>query len=248
MLKRILNSPFVQSALGRLLGLYMLLVGHSTRWTHINREAVEKVWAAGGPAVICFWHGRIVLSHVGWGIRQGAQPARVLISNSREGAVAAAATLTVGAGVIRGSSGKAGRRKGAVEATREMLRHMSKGGAVAMAPDGPRGPRMRAQMGPIQMARHAGAPIVCFAWATRKRKVFNSWDRFVLPYPFGEGFYIWGDPIRIDKHADEAAMEAARRQLEDELTRLTAEVDRLAGLPGIEAAAIPAPHQEAAAS
>ena len=90
MLKRILNSPFVQSALGRLLGLYMLLVGNRTRWKHINREAVEKVWAEGGPAVICFWHGRIVLSHVGWGIRQGAQPARVLISNSREGAVAAA--------------------------------------------------------------------------------------------------------------------------------------------------------------
>jgi lysophospholipid acyltransferase (LPLAT)-like uncharacterized protein len=242
MLKRITNSPFVQSALGRLLGLYMLLVGVTTRWTHINRAAVERLWTARSPAVICFWHGRIVLSHLGWALGKAA-PAKVLISNSREGAIAAAATLTVGAGVIRGSSAKGARRKGGVEATREMLRHMAAGGAVAMAPDGPRGPRMRAQMGPIQLAKHMKAPIVTFAWATRGRKVFNSWDRFVLPAPFGTGFYIWGEPIIVDPHADAAAMEAARRRLEDELTRLTAEVDRLAGLPGIEAA----PLQEATA-
>jgi hypothetical protein len=240
MLKRILSAPQVQSFIGRLLGLYMLLVGVTTRWTYINRAAVERIWKAGGPVVICFWHGRIVLSHVGWAIGKGAQPVKVLISHSREGAIAANATLTVGAGVIRGSAARNGRQKGGMEAMREMLRHMGKGGAVAMAPDGPRGPRMRAQMGPVQLAKHMNAPIVCFAWATRGHKVFKSWDRFILPSAFGEGFYAWADPIHIDPQADEIAMEAARRRLEDELTRITNEVDRLAGLPEIEPAPAPA--------
>jgi lysophospholipid acyltransferase (LPLAT)-like uncharacterized protein len=245
MLKRILSSSVVQAAIGRLLGLYMLLVGATTRWTYINRAAMERIRAEGGPVVICFWHGRIVLSHLGW--RHGAQPVKVLISNSREGAVATNTARVVRIGVIRGSKSRGGRQKGGTEAMREMLRHMSGAGAVAIAPDGPRGPRMRAQMGPVQLAKHMNAPIVTFAWATRGRKVLNSWDRFVLPSPFSQGYYAWGDPIRVKPDATADEMEAARRRLEDELTRITSEVDRLAGLPLIEAAAAPA-QQEAPAS
>jgi lysophospholipid acyltransferase (LPLAT)-like uncharacterized protein len=247
MLKRILSSSVAQAAIGRLLGLYMRLVGATTRWTYINRAAVEGVWSQGGPVVVCFWHGRTMLCYRGWMIDPAAQPIKVLSSLSREGGIAAQAVRAVGAGVIRGSASRNGKQKGGTEAMREMLRHLSKGGAVALAPDGPRGPRMRAQMGPVQLAKHMKAPIVTFAWATRGRKVFNSWDRFVLPYPFGEGVYAWGEPIRIKADANAEDLEGARRRLEDELNRITSEVDRLAGVPVIEAAAAPA-QQEAPAS
>jgi lysophospholipid acyltransferase (LPLAT)-like uncharacterized protein len=227
MIKRLLAYPFMQTLVGRLLGAYMLVCGWTTRWTRINRRAAEEVWAAGGPAVICFWHGRIVLSHLGWAIGKGAQEAKVLISHSREGGIVAAATRTVGAGVIRGSSSRGENRKGAMEATRQMLRHMQAGGAVAIAPDGPRGPRMRAQMGAVQLAKRTGAPIVCLAWATDRCRTFKSWDRFVLPFPFGRGIYVWGEPLRVPPHADEAAMEQARQALEAELNRITAQADSL---------------------
>ncbi|MGE0046036.1 MAG: lysophospholipid acyltransferase family protein [Hyphomonadaceae bacterium] len=246
MLKRFLQSPLVQAAIGRMLGAYMAFCGWSTRWTNVNRGAAEAVWKAGGPAVICFWHGRIVLSHVAWVSKDGAQPAKVLISNSRDGGIVAAATRTVGHDVIRGSSPKGDKRKGAVEAMRAMLKHMGEGGAIAIAPDGPRGPRMRAQMGPIQLAKRMNAPIVPFGWSTRGRRVFNSWDRFVLPYPFSKGFCIWGEVLRIPHDADDAAMERAREALEAELNRVTWEADRLAGLQQIEPA--PALSEEAAQS
>lgn len=239
MLKHLLNSPVAQTIIGRILGGYMLLCGWTTRWTNVNRAAAEGVWAGGGPAVICFWHGRIVLSHIGWMKKDGAQPARVLISHSREGAIVTDATRTVGHDVIRGSSAKGAKKKGALEAMRQMLRHMEAGGAIAIAPDGPRGPRMRAQMGPIQLAKRMNAPIVCFGWSTSGRKVFNSWDRFVLPYPFAKGFYVWGAVLRVAPDADEAAMEAARAGLELELNRVTAQADRLAGAAAIEPAEAP---------
>jgi lysophospholipid acyltransferase (LPLAT)-like uncharacterized protein len=152
-----------------------------------------------------------------------------MISNSREGAIAAAATRTVGADVIRGSSAKAGQAKGGLEAMRECLRHLSANGVVAMAPDGPRGPRMRAQMGPVQLAKHSGAPIIAFAWSTSRRRVFESWDRFVLPFPFGRGFYVWSRAIHVPRHATGAEMEQARLELESELIRITNEADRRAG-------------------
>jgi lysophospholipid acyltransferase (LPLAT)-like uncharacterized protein len=236
LLKRILSAPLAQAIVGRLLGGYMLFCGWTTRWTWINRAAAEAIWAAGGPALICFWHGRIVLSHLGWAIGKGAQDAKVLISQSREGGIVAAATRTVGADVIRGSSARGENRKGGHEAMRAMLRHLKGGGAVAIAPDGPRGPRMRAQMGAVQLAKHTGAPIVCLAWSTSRRRVFNSWDRFVLPYPFGRGVYVWGEPIRVAPHADEVALEAARAALETELNRITLEADALAGAQAVEPA------------
>jgi lysophospholipid acyltransferase (LPLAT)-like uncharacterized protein len=237
MLKQILAIPLAQALVGRLLGAYMLICGWTTRWTWINRRAAEEVWAAGGPAVICFWHGRIVLSHLGWAIGRGGQPAKVLISQSREGGIVAAATKTVGADVIRGSTARGDNRKGALEATRQMLRHMQAGGAVAIAPDGPRGPRMRAQMGAIQLAKRMGAPIVCLAWSTSRRRAFPSWDRFILPYPYSRGVYVWGDPLRVPADADDAAMEAARAALEEELNRITAQADLLAGAGVVEPAA-----------
>jgi lysophospholipid acyltransferase (LPLAT)-like uncharacterized protein len=231
MLKRLLNSPFAQALIGRILGLYMLVCGATTRWTLINREGGQAAWSSGEAAVICFWHGRIVLSHRGWMRSWGARPAKVLISHSREGGIVAAATRMVGHDVIRGSSAKGDKRKGAVEAMRQMLRYMHAGGAVAIAPDGPRGPRMRAQMGPVQLARRMNAPIICYAWATKRRTVFNSWDRFVLPHLFSRGVYIWGDPIRVAPDANDEEMERARAAVEAELNRVTAQADELAGAP-----------------
>ena len=83
----------MQTTIGRLLGWYMLFVGWTNKWEHVDRPNVEALWAAGGPVVACFWHGRVVLSHFGWEVKPGGrgphQPGKVMISNSREGGIAA---------------------------------------------------------------------------------------------------------------------------------------------------------------
>jgi lysophospholipid acyltransferase (LPLAT)-like uncharacterized protein len=236
MLKRLLDSPLAQGLIGRILGFYMLACGALTRWTLINRAAPEAVWAEGGAAVICFWHGRIVLAHRGWPRSDGAPLAKVLISHSRDGGIVAAAVRAVGHDAVRGSSAKGDKRKGAIEAMRQMLRHMETGGTVAIAPDGPRGPRMRAQIGPVQLAKRMNAPIICYGWSTKRRTVFRSWDRFVLPHLFSRGVYVWSDAIRVPPNATDAQMEDARALVEAELNRVTALADLLAGAPAIEPA------------
>jgi hypothetical protein len=44
MLKSLLGNPVFQFLLGRLIGGYMLFVGVTTRWTKVNRAAVEPFW------------------------------------------------------------------------------------------------------------------------------------------------------------------------------------------------------------
>lgn len=238
MLKNILGNSIVQFVVGRFIGLYMLLVGVTTRWTRVNQAAVEPYWAGQGKLVVCVWHGRFMQVHKLWAFGPGVPKAKMLISQSREGGIVAHASRTVGAEVIRGSSAKRGRSKGGVEAMRQMGRHLDGGGIICMTPDGPRGPRMRAKRGPIQLAKLAGAPMIPLSWSTSNRIVFEkAWDKFILPLPFGRGALIWGDPIAPPAlDANEAEVESVRVKLEQEMNRIAAEADRIAGVVAIEPA------------
>lgn len=241
MLKQLLGNPIFQFVVGRTIGLYMLFVGVTTRWTRVNQAAIEPFWQGQGKMVGCIWHGRFTLIHKMWKFGPGIPPARMLISRSREGGLVAHVSRTVGAEVIRGSAAKGGQQKGGVEATLQMARHLDGGGVIALTPDGPRGPRMRAKRGAVQLAKLAGASLVGVTWSTSNRIVFDSWDKFIFPLPFGHGALIWTDPIPVPADADHAAMEAIRLKLETEMNRIAAEADRIAGVDVIE----PAPPKSA---
>jgi lysophospholipid acyltransferase (LPLAT)-like uncharacterized protein len=236
-MRNLLTNPIIQFLIGRAIGLYMLFVGVTTRWTRVNRAAVEPFWTGNGKLVACIWHGRFTLVHKLWSFGRGKTPGVFLISRSREGGIVAHASQTVGANVIRGSAAKGNQQKGGREAAREILRHIENGGCIGMTPDGPKGPRMRAKGGPVQIARMAQAPIICLAWSTSLRVVFDSWDSFILPLPFGRGALIWSDPIAPPSpDASDEEFETVRLKLENEMNRIAAEADRLAGVDVIEAA------------
>lgn len=250
MLKALLANPIFQFLVGRTIGAYLLFVGVTTRWRRVNQEAMEPFWRGEGRMLACIWHGRFTLIHKFWKFGPGFPPAKFLISRSREGGLVAHVSRTVGAEVIRGSAAKRGQQKGGLEAMREMARHLEGGGAMGMTPDGPRGPRMRAKRGPVQLAKLAGASLVGVAWSTSNRLVFDSWDKFILPLPFGRGALIWADPIPVPGDADAAAMEAIRLKLETEMNRISADADRIAGVGAITPASriTPAAEPQAAAA
>jgi lysophospholipid acyltransferase (LPLAT)-like uncharacterized protein len=242
MRKTLLANSIVQFLIGRLIGGYMLLVGVTTRWTSVNQAAVEPFWNGQGRIIACIWHGRFIQFHKMWRFGAGAPKAKMLISQSREGGVVVHAANTVGADIVRGSSAKNGAQKGGIEAMRLMTRHIQAGGIVGMTPDGPRGPRMRVKRGTVQLAKLAGAPMLPVAWSASNRIVFEkSWDKSILPLPFGRGALVWGDPIDPPSPgAGPAEFEAVRLKLEAEMNRIALEADRLAGVAPIEPAPAPA--------
>ncbi|MCI0410094.1 MAG: hypothetical protein L0191_16315, partial [Acidobacteria bacterium] len=58
-----------------------------------------------------------------------------------------------------------------------------------------------------------------------KKKLLNSWDRFLIPLPFGRGLFLYGSPIYVKRDASLAEQEEARLLLETELRRLTSEAE-----------------------
>ena len=102
-------------------------------------------------------------------------------------------------------------------AYREVVRLLKEGRGTGFAPDGPRGPRCLVQPGIIELARASGRPILPASFAARRRVVFNSWDRFVLPLPFSSVVVIYGEPLEVRPDDDG---EAARLALEEQLNAI----------------------------
>jgi lysophospholipid acyltransferase (LPLAT)-like uncharacterized protein len=99
-----------------------------------------------------------------------------------------------------------------------------------IVPDGPQGPRFKVQPGIIILAQKTGYPILPVSYSASRVKIFASWDRFILPYPFGKATLIYGDIVRVPSVLSPSELEACQQSLEDELNRITKSVDRRYGL------------------
>lgn len=151
-------------------------------------------------------------------------PMHMLISAHRDGRIIADAVAYFGIDAIAGST-----RRGGSAALRLMLKKLRDGDCVAITPDGPRGPAMTASIGVVNVARLAQVPIVPITYATSRRYLASTWDRFHVALPFGRGVFLWGEPIEIDDDLDEAGLETARRLIEERMIDMVKEADRRVG-------------------
>jgi len=191
-------------------------LGRTMRFEEINPEIPRSFLERGIPAIGAFWHGRLLMMPF---IYKGKKLS-FLVSAHRDGQVVGKALTRFGFHAILGST----TRKG-FSAFKQMVKACQDGSDLALVPDGPRGPRYRVQMGVIELAKLTGRPIVPFSFSASKRKIFNTWDHFLLPYPFSKGVFVWGEPIRVDPHGDRAHLEERRTLLEKRLNELTERAD-----------------------
>ncbi len=224
---RPLRNPVIQTVLSSLLAAWMRFCFSTIRWTHEGREQAEGVWAAGGGVICTFWHSRIGLSPACWPLDR-AQSAKALISLSPDGQFIARAVALQGFPAVRGSSAnkdKADAAKGGSRALRDGLKQL-KVGALAITPDGPRGPaRVMAEGMPL-MARMSGAPVLFIGMSCNPAVRLNSWDRALLPLPFGRGAIVYD----IDRYPDGADLAEVTAAWTDRLTAVEARADAITGL------------------
>jgi len=237
-LKNFLKRPGVQNALSALIAGYSWLVFRLTRWDYVDCDAFRRLGKAHQPMIACFWHGRMILMPNFWPF---SMPLYVLHSPHRDGQLMLRTLARFGMRPIIGSS-----KRGGAQALRDMARVLRDRSSVCITPDGPRGPRMRVSAGVVLLAKLTGAPLVPTAYSVRNGRRLRSWDRLLVPYPFGRGVFISGEPVIVPRDADAGALEAARRTMEDRLNALTAEADRRCGWTPVEPAPAPATTEQAA--
>ena len=218
-LKRLTHSSAFQDAVGTTAAWYLRFVWRTNRVTLDPPDIYEQVQI---PAIIAMWHGQHFMAPF---IKRDLpnHRAKVLISRHRDGEINARAAKRLGIGTIRGSGAhnREFHRKGGAAAFTEMLGALTEGYNVALTADVPKVARV-AGFGVGKLAQHSGRPIYPVAIATSRRIELDNWDRSALNLPFGRLALVAAGPIFVPREADEAALESARHQVEDELNRVTA--------------------------
>jgi lysophospholipid acyltransferase (LPLAT)-like uncharacterized protein len=191
------------------------------QWTmsieELNGERIRGLWERGENVIGAFWHGRLLMTPLVY----GGRGLKILISRHRDGELISRTVRHFGMETVRGSS-----TRGGIVGIKGLVRALQKGYDVAIAPDGPRGPRCKVQPGVIQLAKLSGRPIFPFTFSATPRKVLHTWDRFIIPLPFSRGVFVWGEPIWIDRSEGEEEMKQKAWLLERKLLEITELADR----------------------
>ena len=137
------------------------------------RRGCNPLWAD-RPTLFVFWHEMLLFpaySHVHANVA-------TLISQHRDGELLAQMVRLFRGKVVRGSTSRE-----SVSAIRRLIRQ-GRISHLAIAPDGPLGPRRVVQSGAVFLASRAKMPIVPVGFAFRKCWRVPSWDRMALPRPW----------------------------------------------------------------
>jgi lysophospholipid acyltransferase (LPLAT)-like uncharacterized protein len=229
MLKAITNSSAGLEVAGFILAAWYYVVG----WTNRKiREPEAEFYAPfddNHAVIVAVWHGEhFLIPFLG---RKGAKRDRLvpLSTNHRDGEILARGGKYFGLKFLRGSGdhGREFLRKKALQAFTGMMRELKSGGSVVVTADVPKVARV-AGLGIVTLAKHSQCPIVPVAMATSRVHRLSNWDRTCINLPFGRMGVVRGEEIRVPRDADDAALEAARAQVQASLNAVTARAYALA--------------------
>ncbi len=203
--------PFIAS-------IVIKLVALTLRLDVIGKENLDRFRKEKSPVIFVFWHNRLLYSC--YYLRK--ERLTMMISKSRDGDLIARVARYFGIQSIRGSSSRDGLR--AISGLAEFIKRGEGNGGIT--PDGPRGPSYVLQPGALILAKKSGAPILPVSMNFNRKKIFQSWDRFLFPYPFARAVLVIGEPFRVREDARGEKLDTLRIGLEARLKDVTENSDR----------------------
>jgi len=185
----------------------------------IEIKGFEKVkpLISSKKVILAVWHSRILLTaYICKGLNGLA-----MVSKSKDGEIVARIIQRQGHETVRGST-----KKGGFNALSILIKKVKEENRLSLiVPDGPQGPKCKVKPGIIILAKKTGHSIVPITYSAKKMKIFGSWDNFILPFPFTKCRAVYGDPIYVPEDADKNKTEKCMLMLENELNRITSDVD-----------------------
>ena len=175
------------------------------------------------PVMVCVWHGRLVFPS--WYLREKTTNLHAIAGRHTDAEIMARILRRWGYGLIRGST-----RKGGKAVVQKMADVFKNAGIVAVTNDGPKGPPRVAKAGSTGLALKYNVKIVTITGSATKFWQMKSWDRSMLPKPFGTIHIIVSLPLDISEKPDTTDEEVKllsdfMNQYQDEADRLTSKID-----------------------
>lgn len=200
----------------RFIGNYVLYILIQTlcktlRIQTTGSESINSLIKEKKNFVLAFWHGTMVIP---W-FAHGNLKLLAIISQSKDGDLLAKILRKWKYKVVRGSSSKGGE-----VALQIMIDHAKHECAVAITPDGPRGPNFKMKAGAVITAKKSGVPLVLVGAGYKSKIKLHSWDNFEIPFPFSKVQLVYSEPIMIDKNLSRDETSKIILQCEEKLNEL----------------------------
>ena len=206
MLKKVSRSlalvlvPFIGSLVIRFLYLT------NKKKFHVPDKITEE------PVIFACWHGELLMLPYLYKYYRKKPHAKVLISPHFDGELISRTIKCFGLETLAGSSDKNPTR-----VLIQAIKSLKEGYDIGITPDGPKGPRHELSDGVIFMAQKTKAKIILVNLKPSKFWQLNSWDKFVIPKPFGILNYYATSEIDVsDMQLEEARALLQKGLLEHE--------------------------------
>ena len=185
-----------------------------------GEEHLFNLINSGKPIMVCVWHGRLLFPS--WYIRLKTTNLHAIASRHTDAEIMARILKKWGYGLLRGST-----RKGGKVVVKKMAEIFKNAGIVAVTNDGPKGPSRIAKAGSTGLALKYNVQIITITGSATKYWQMKSWDRFMLPKPFGRIQLIISPPLDNTEKLKSAEEEV--QHLSDFMNQYQDEADRLTG-------------------
>ena len=152
------------------------------------------------PAIFACWHGKLLMLPYAYFFYRKKPHAKVLISPHFDGKLISKTIKHFGLDTVAGSS-----HKNASRVLIQAMKSLKEGFDIGITPDGPKGPRHSVADGVVVMAQKTSSKVVLVGIKPTKYWQLKSWDRFIIPKPFGTLHFYASEPIDLkDKSLEES--------------------------------------------
>ncbi|QDF30078.1 lysophospholipid acyltransferase family protein [Halarcobacter anaerophilus] len=154
------------------------------------------------PFIVAFWHGELLMQPFNYKRIRPKGKVSAMISEHKDGEAITRTVEYLGIDSIRGSS-----TRGGAKALIGAIKELKAGYDIAITPDGPKGPRHSVADGIVAISQKTNARILIFNCRPTKYWQFNSWDKFIVPKPFGKLEFFIQEPLDISSLEQKEAKE-----------------------------------------
>jgi lysophospholipid acyltransferase (LPLAT)-like uncharacterized protein len=160
------------------------------------------------PFIMACWHGELLMIPYAYTKYRKSPYVKLLISEHFDGNLIAKTLNFFGFDTVRGST-----TRGGIKALLKSIKELKSGYDLGITPDGPKGPRHEVSDGIVVMAQKADVKVVLVEIKPSSYWQLNSWDKFIIPKPFGTIEYYISDLIDISSMDFEDARELIKNGL-----------------------------------
>ena len=160
------------------------------------------------PVVFAFWHGDLLMQPYLYYQFRKIPKANVLISDHFDGSLISKVMEYFKLGTIAGST-----NRNAAKVLIQAIKSLKDGYDIGITPDGPKGPRYSVGDGIVVMAQKTGAKVIIYNCKPSAYWQLRSWDKFVIPKPFGTLEFFASERIDLANMEHEEAKKLIQERM-----------------------------------